>query len=135
MEFSGQYLNYEDYRSLGGSTLDLASFDLLEFEARKRIDSLTQLRLKNLEYKDIPQEVKICIYNLMNKVITSSNEQNISRNSNVSSESTDGYSVTYLTPTQIKEQVEALKTEINDIITNDLFGVIVNNEHLIYTGV
>ena len=36
MEFSGQYLTYEEYRALGG-TLDLAPFNILEFGARRRI--------------------------------------------------------------------------------------------------
>lgn len=128
MEFSGQYLNYEEYRSLGG-TLDLTPFNLLEFEARKRIDSLTQLRLKNLEYKDIPQEVKICIYNVMNLVSKYVNDDNRYKES----ERVGNYSVTY--KSDIKMVVENKAVEINDIIINDLYGVIVNNEHLIYVGV
>ena len=48
MEFSGQYLTYEEYRALGG-TLDLTSFNLLEFEARRQIDIKTFNRLKNVE--------------------------------------------------------------------------------------
>ena len=47
MEFKGQYLTYEDYKALGG-TLDLTPFNLLEFEARRRIDIKTQNRLKNI---------------------------------------------------------------------------------------
>lgn len=128
MEFSEQYLNYEEYRSLGG-TLDRAPFNLLEFEARKRIDSLTQLRLKNLEYKDIPQEVKICLYNVMNLVTKYINDDNRYKES----ERVGNYSVTY--KSDIKTVVENKAVEINDIIINDLYGVIVNNEHLIYAGV
>ena len=48
MEFSGQYLNYEEYKSLGG-TLDIMPFNILEFESRKRIDERTQNRLKDIE--------------------------------------------------------------------------------------
>ncbi len=73
MEFSEQYLTYEEYRSLGG-TLDLTPFNLLEFEAHKRIDLRTQNRLKNVE--EIPQEVKLCIYKLINTIQTYSNEKN-----------------------------------------------------------
>ena len=65
MEFSEQYLNYEEYRSLGG-TLDLAPFNLLEYEARRKIDIETHDRLKNLNYNDIPLEVKMCEYNITN---------------------------------------------------------------------
>ena len=61
MEFSGQYLNYSEYRLLGG-TLDQTPFNLLEFEARKKIDERTQGRLKNVV--EIPQEVKICMFAL-----------------------------------------------------------------------
>ena len=46
MEFEGQYLTYEEYIDLGG-TLDLMPFNLLEFEARRKIDIRTQSRLKD----------------------------------------------------------------------------------------
>ena len=127
MEFSGQYLNYEEYRSLGG-TLDLTPFNLLEFEARKRIDSMTQLRLKNLDYKNIPQEVKICVYNLTNLITKYINDNNRC----LESESVGDYSVNY--KSDVKTIVESKSVEINDTITNDLYGVIVNNEHILYLG-
>ena len=44
MEFEGQYLTYAEYRSLGG-TLDITPFNLLEFEARRKVDIETQSRL------------------------------------------------------------------------------------------
>ena len=53
MEFSGQYLTYEEYMALGG-TLDLMPFNILEFEARRQIDIKTFNRIKNLDSKDIP---------------------------------------------------------------------------------
>jgi hypothetical protein len=90
MEFSGQYLTYEEYRALGG-TLDLSSFNLLEFRSRKEIDSRTQGRLKELNEQI--QEVKICDYDLINKINTFIKSEN--RDRSVSSEHTDGYSVTY----------------------------------------
>ena len=55
MEFSGQYLTYEEYKALGG-TLDLTPFNLLEFESRRLIDTRTHNRLKNVD--NIPEEVK-----------------------------------------------------------------------------
>jgi hypothetical protein len=126
MEFSGQYLTYEEYRSLGG-TLDLTPFNLLEFEARRKIDTRTQNRLKN--EKTIPQEVKLCIYNLIGTLETYINKQN----RNVQSESVGEYSVSY--GGNIKDIVESKNTELDDIILNDLYGVIVNGEHVIYNGV
>ena len=67
MEFNGQYLTYEEYKALGGS-LDLTPFNLLEFESRRRIDIRTQCRLKDIDSKDIPQEVKLCEYALINSI-------------------------------------------------------------------
>ena len=90
MEFEGQYLTYEEYRALGG-TLDLMSFNLLEFRSRKEIDNRTQSRLKKLSNQ--VQEVKICDFDLINKINKFINSEE--RNLNISSESTDGYSVTY----------------------------------------
>lgn len=126
MEFSGQYLTYEEYRSLGG-TLDLTPFNLLEFEARRKVDTRTQNRLKN--EKTIPQEVKLCIYNLIGTLETYVNKQN----RNVQSESVGEYSVSY--GGNIKEIVESKNAELDDIILNNLYGVIVNGEHVIYNGV
>ena len=126
MEFSGQYLTYEEYRSLGG-TLDLTPFNLLEFEARRKVDARTQNRLKN--EKTIPQEVKLCIYNLIDTLETYINKQN----RNVQSESVGEYSVSY--GGNIKEIVESKNAELDDIILNNLYGVIVNGEHVIYNGV
>lgn len=62
MEFKGQYLNYSEYKELGGS-LDLMPFNLFEFKARKKLDEYTRGRLINLEQPDI--EVKTCVYNLI----------------------------------------------------------------------
>lgn len=124
MEFSGQYLTFLEYLDLGG-TLKQTPFNLSEFEARKKIDVLTQNRLKNAE--DIPQEVKLCEYNIISKVA----EYLKNNISGISSESTDGYSVTYK---DIKQVIEEKNTEIEDIILTELYGVIYNNEHLIYRG-
>ena len=44
MEFKGQYLTYQEYKALGG-TLDEMPFNLLEFNARKKIDERTFGRL------------------------------------------------------------------------------------------
>ena len=128
MEFSGQYLTYEEYKALGG-TLDLSPFNLLEFESRRRIDIRTFNRLKEVE--DIPQEVKICVYKLINSM--SSYDENLSNiANNVASENIDGYSVSYVTPAQI---IEFKSNELEDIIRECLLGVVVNGEHLLYCGV
>ena len=126
MVFEGQYLTYQEYQSLGGS-LSQTPFNLLEFEARRQIDGRTQNRLVN--EANIPQQVKICIYNLINALQLYINEQN----RNVQSEHVGEYSVSY--SSNIKELVQGKETELNDIIMHDLYGLIVNNEHVIYNGV
>ena len=132
MVFSGQYLTYSEYKSLGG-TLDIAPFNLLEFEARKQIDRKTQNRLLNVS--EIPDEVKLCTFHLIERMYDYTNASQSSSNNNVVNESIDGYSITYISPTQIAEVISSKNYEINNIINNDLFGVIVNNEHILYLGV
>ena len=133
MTFEGQYLTYEEYKFLGG-TLELPSFNLLEFYARNQIDLMTCNRLVNKE--DIPQKVKICDFNLIER-IKSYNEtfNDISEQGNLASFNSDGYSESYISPTQISEIVNSKQKEFEDIILNSLYGVLVDGKHLIYWGV
>lgn len=128
MVFSGQYLTYNDYRHLGG-TLAESPFDILEFECRSRINERTQGRLKS--QSDIPQEVKMCMFSLMECIESYVNK---SQNKNVASENIDGYSVTYISGGQIRELMSSKSAEIDDIIRTYLTGVIVNNEHILFLG-
>ena len=128
MEFKNQYLSYEEYKSLGG-TLGEMPFNILELKARQVINERTQNRLKNIE--EMPQEVKICVYDLINTM----NKYNLSNNStssNVSSENTDGYSVTYKSGTELTEEQ---KKQYDDVMETDLYGVIVDNTPILYLGV
>ena len=77
MDFSGQYLTYNEYRAMGG-TLDMTPFNLLEFEARKEIDKRTFGRLVNLE-KQI-KDTKMCVFELINLRISINNGVEISGN-------------------------------------------------------
>lgn len=131
MEFSGQYLTYEQYKALGG-TLKPMPFDLLEFECRRRIDERTQNRLKGIT--TIPQEIKLCMFKLMN-VLTSYDEGLDTVSRNIASENTDGYSVSYVTGSQIQEVLKTKNKELDDIIMTYLSGVVINNEHILYLGV
>lgn len=136
MTFEGQYLSYAEYIALGGSAMDITPFDLLEFEARRKIDENTFNRLKKLNSEDIPQEVKICEYNLINSINEfSKSTSQASSNGNLKSENTDGYSVSYGNASDIKEIVNSKNKEIEDIIRTYLLGVVVNGEHLMYCGV
>lgn len=133
MDFKGQYLSFEEYRGLGG-TLDLTPFNLLEFEARRQIDIRTQLRLKNS--KEIPQEVKLCEYKLINSIYEYINtSKNITENSNIKSENTDGYSISYSSIHEINDVIKSKNSEIEDIINAYLLSVVVNGEHLMYCGI
>lgn len=126
--FSGQYLEYSDYTSLGG-TLDEAPFNLLEYNARKKIDERTFGRLINIA--DIPNEVKLCTYELIN-LLNSYSEYN-TENKGISSENTDGYSISYQTPQ--KSITEAKNSEIEDIIVTYLANTKIDNVPVLYRGV
>lgn len=128
MEFNNQYLTYEEYKSLGG-TLGEMPFNILELKARQIINERTQNRLKDVE--KIPQEVKICVYDLI-QTINKYNNSNNSTSSNISSENTDGYSVTYKSGTELTEEQ---KKQYDDVMETDLYGVIVDNTPILYLGV
>ncbi len=131
MEFTNQYLSYEEYMELGG-TLEEVPFNELEYECRRIIDSRTQNRLKNTT--EIPEEVKL----LENKMLKSLQEYYISlekAQSGIASVNTDGYSESYIPSTQISQLIEEKIDVLQDLISTYLFGVIVNNEHILYCGV
>lgn len=135
MEFNGQYLTYEEYKALGG-TLDLMPFNLLEFESRRQIDTRTQNRLKDIDSTNIPQEVKLCEYRMINSINNYwETTNNITSNGNVASENTDGYSISYVTAGQIQDIIKSKSVELNDIIREYLIGVVVNGQHIMYLGV
>ena len=127
MEFNGQYLTYQEYLALGG-TLDEMPFNLLEFDARKKIDEKTFERLvdKGQEYK----EVKLCIYNMI--ITLNSYSSYDTQNKAISSESTDGYSISYGTPQ--KSTTEAKNSELEDIIDTYLSNLIVDDVPVLYRG-
>ena len=134
MTFEGQYLTYAEYQALGGSAIGEMPFNLLEFEARRQIDSRTLNRLKNGE--NIPQEVKLCEYALINSINEFANStSNVASNGNIASENTDGYSVSYITAEKISDIVNSKQDEINNIIETYLMFVTYNGEHLMYIGV
>ena len=136
MTFEGQYLTYAEYTELGGSAIGEMPFNVLEFEARRQIDIRTFNRLKDLKAEDIPQEVKMCEYALINSISSyATSINNVADNGNVSSESTDGYSISYITANQISDIVKSKGDELEDIIRTYLLGVIVNEQHIMFCGV
>lgn len=134
MTFEGQYLTYAEYTELGGSAMAEMPFNILEFEARRQIDIRTFNRLKNS--KDIPQEVKLCEYALINSIKSyKETTNNVASNGNVASENTDGYSISYITADKVSNIVKSKQDEIDNIVETYLMFVVYNGEHLMYCGV
>lgn len=127
MEFKGQYLTYQEFKTLGG-TLDEMPFNLLEYNARKKIDERTFGRLvdKGQEY----QEVKLCVYNMITTLNSYSSYD--TQNKAISSESTDGYSISYGTPQ--KSTTEAKNSELEDVINSYLANFVIDDVPVLYRG-
>lgn len=134
MTFEGQYLTYAEYQTLGGSAIGEMPFNLLEFEARRQIDIRTSNRLKNLD--NMLQEVKLCDKKLIDVLLGySQTAKNISANGGKASESTDGYSVSYLNATSVENIIKSKRKELEDIIRSYLLGVAIDGEHIMYCGI
>ena len=127
MEFSNKYLDYSDYTSLGG-TLTEMPFNILEFEARKKIDGRTQERLVG---QDIPQEVKMCEFAIIETTLDEIKRNN---STNASSESIDGYSISYLSPSEVQQSMIAKSKQIEDIMQTYLLTTKVNDVPILYRG-
>lgn len=108
MEFEKQYLTFKEYQELEGK-LKKTPFNLLEFRARKLVDEYTFGRL--IELDEQIQEVKLCIYSLINEI-------NVYNSiGNKSSESVGSYSVSFGKPIT-KEQIKVYSTIIQDYLGN-----------------
>lgn len=120
MNNSVKYLTYKDYKELGGS-LDEASFNLLEQKARKQIDHYTFNRLIDGVPANLKNEIDMIMFRLIGM------NDNIDKNINKSSESIDGYSVSYGGSTQANKEIE-------DTIKVMLSGYEVDGVPLLYVG-
>lgn len=130
MTFEGQYLTRNEYIQLGGSsTIGEMPFNLLEYQARKEIDLRTDKRLVNVE--EIPKDVKLCVKHLIDTILLYQNEDTSNRG--IASESVGSYSVSY--SNNVEEIIKGKNSEIADIIKKDLYGLIVDNEHVLFRGV
>lgn len=85
------YLTFEEYTEFGG-TLPQASFTLLEFKCRKRIDYLTDSRVQGMAA--VPEAVKLCMMSLI-AMENAAGAEAQATNPVVTSFNTDGYSETY----------------------------------------
>jgi hypothetical protein len=86
-----QYLTYEEYVELGGTSSEQA-FPLLEFRARKRIDRMTFSRVQGME--EVPEAVKLCMLSLIGIDSKAGIEAQV-ENPVVTSFNNDGYSESY----------------------------------------
>ena len=93
-----------------------------------KIDERTFGRLvdKGQEYK----EVKLCVYNMITTLNSYSSYD--TQNKAISSETTDGYSISYGTPQ--KSITEAKNSELEDIIDTYLSNLIVDDVRVLYRG-
>ena len=124
MNFNEQYLSYAEYRQLGGS-LDEMPFNVLELKARGKVDERTLGRLKELPSQIT--EVKACVFRLV-EVMNSNDTQ---KAKNISSENTDGYSVSYGTIDSTEET-----KQYDDIIRDYLLTCrLPNGTPYLYCGV
>jgi len=122
------YLTYSEYTERGG-TLDPADFMQQEYDARKRIDRWTDMRVQYMEA--VPEDVKMCMMRLIALGAAAGAEAQMS-NPTVTSFNNDGYSESFGNVLNAEEASAAM----DDIIKTGLYGVL--NDHgvpLLYRGV
>ena len=112
---NAEYLTYAEYHERGG-TLGPADFTQAEYDARKRIDKWTDMRVQRMEA--VPEDVKRCMMRLIAVGTASGVEAQISKPT-VTSFSTDGYSETYGHALSAEDASNAM----DQIIQTGLYGV------------
>lgn len=124
------YLTYTEYQTLGGTVVTSSSaFTPLEFKARKKIDWLTDSRVKNMAA--VPSAVKLCMVSIINMLSSVGSEAQANK-PQVSSFSTDGYSETR---GSLLSAADA-DANMNAIIRESLYGETDDNgTPLLYRGV
>lgn len=123
------YLTQEEYTQYGGTALPPAAFGGAEFKARKRIDRLTDQRVKFME--SVPEAVKRCMVAIMDMDAAVGAEAQIS-SPVVTSFNTDGYSESYGHAMSADDANAAMNARIE----TDLYGEV--NDYgvpLLYRGV
>lgn len=111
---NAQYLTYGDYQTYGG-TLSPADFMQAEFDARKRVDRLTDMRVRYMA--EVPEAVKRCMMSLITIGTAAGAEAQIS-SPTVTSFNNDGYSESYGHALSAEEAA----AEMDKIIMTDLYG-------------
>lgn len=122
------YLTYSEYTERGG-TLAPADFMQQEYDARKRIDRWTDMRVQNMD--EVPEDVKMCMMRLIALGASAGAEAQMS-NPTVTSFNNDGYSESFGNVLSAEDADAAM----NQIIQTGLYGVL--NDYgvpLLYRGV
>ena len=124
-----QYLTYGEWQTYGGAPMDPADFMQAEFDARKRIDRLTDCRVQDME--SVPEAVKLCMVGLI-KIGTAAGAEAQISSPTVTSFSNDGYSESFGKALSAEDAEAAMDRRIK----TDLYGEV--NDHgtpLLYRGV
>lgn len=133
------YLTYDEYSEMGG-TIDETLFNNLRLDAQGYIDWYTFNRLWGEE--EIPERVKICMYQLINLLEKTNNllaptlqsSGGVNVNAQVMSQSNDGVSTTYAVLSG-EMLYEKAKQEIDQNINRNLNGVVNSaGRKLLYRG-
>ncbi len=128
MQFKEQYLTYEEYKEMDG-TLNEVPFNLLEYDVRKMIDERTFGRLTHLS--SVPFDVKMCVFKMVD--VVESYLALETQNKAVSSENTDGYSVSYRKFEM--SDISVKKKELESVMETYLANVVVEGIPVLYIGV
>jgi hypothetical protein len=115
------YLSYEEYTKYGG-TLPQCEFTLAEFRAEKRIDYLTDSRIKGME--QVPEAVKLCVLAIIGMESVVGTEAQVS-SPVVTSYNTDGYSESYGKAMGAAEAEQALNRTVKSYLSGEMddYGV------------
>ena len=134
------YLTYDEYIDMGGTELEEATFQQLEFEARSVIDWWTFNRLQKDD--TYPEAVKRCMLKLIQLIntkqqalIVDSQSADGSVKAGITHEANDGVS-TYYNTLSAKEAVDSIKNELGTTVQMYLAGVRNSLGHkLLYRGI
>ena len=121
MELNPTYLTYEEYKKMGGTILE-QFFNSLEYKAELIVDKYTFNRFRKI--KSYPNELKICIFDLINVI---DNLNNSMTGNGISSETVGSYSVT-------KSSVSDINFSYRNTINAYLSNVKVNGVPVLYRG-
>lgn len=122
------YLEYSEYQAYGGTVAERA-FLAAEFQARKRIDYLTDSRVQTMA--QVPEAVKLCMTSIINANAAVGADA-LSASPLVASFNTDGYSESH---GSAADQQAALQNALNRQIREMLSGELDDNgTPLLYRG-